>query len=66
MSRPSAALSNLGAIDAAHHIHPFSNMSKLNATGSRIIDRAEGSTVWDTTGKKYLDAFAGLWCVNIG
>jgi putrescine aminotransferase len=66
MSRPATALSNLGAIDAAHHIHPFSNMSKLNASGSRIIERAEGSTVWDTTGKKYLDAFAGLWCVNIG
>ena len=66
MSTSSAALSNLGAIDAAHHIHPFSNMSKLNATGSRIIERAEGSTVWDTTGRKYLDAFAGLWCVNIG
>ncbi|MCB1444488.1 MAG: aspartate aminotransferase family protein [Rhizobiaceae bacterium] len=66
MSTSSAALSNLGAIDAAHHIHPFSNMSKLNATGSRIIERAEGSTVWDTIGRKYLDAFAGLWCVNIG
>ena len=62
----SAARSNLGTIDAAHHIHPFSNMARLNANGSRIIERPEGSTIWDTSGKKCLDAFAGLWCVNIG
>ena len=66
MTISSAALSNLGAIDAAHHLHPFSSMGKLNATGSRIIERADGSTVWDSKGKKYLDFFAGLWCVNIG
>jgi putrescine aminotransferase len=61
-----AALSNIAAIDAAHHIHPFSDMKKLNEAGSRIIARGEGSTIIDTNGKRYLDAFAGLWCVNIG
>jgi putrescine aminotransferase len=61
-----AALSNLAAIDAAHHIHPFSDMKKLNEAGSRVIARGEGSTIIDTNGKRYLDAFAGLWCVNIG
>jgi putrescine aminotransferase len=66
MTPANAARSNLGAIDAAHHIHPFSDMTKLNAAGTRIIQRAEGSHIYDTTGKKYLDAFAGLWCVNIG
>jgi putrescine---pyruvate transaminase len=60
------ALSNLAAIDAAHHIHPFSDMKELNARGTRIIERAEGVHVFDSTGKKYLDAFAGLWCVNVG
>lgn len=66
MTQSNAALSNLAAIDAAHHIHPFSNMTKLNATGSRIIERAEGSYIFDSKGNRYLDAFAGLWCVNIG
>jgi putrescine aminotransferase len=61
-----AALSNLAAIDAAHHIHPFSDMKKLNEAGSRVIARGERSTIIDTNGKRYLDAFAGLWCVNIG
>ena len=59
-------LSNLGAIDAAHHLHPFSDMKKLNAAGTRVIERAEGVHIFDSTGKKYLDAFAGLWCVNVG
>ena len=60
------AQSNLGAIDAAHHLHPFTDMKKLNAAGTRIIQRAEGVHVFDNHGKRYLDAFAGLWCVNIG
>ncbi|MDE1159267.1 MAG: aspartate aminotransferase family protein [Neorhizobium sp.] len=59
-------LSNLAAIDAAHHIHPFSDMKELNAKGTRIITRAEGVHIYDQTGRKYLDAFAGLWCVNVG
>lgn len=66
MNEISKPLSNLAAIDAAHHLHPFSDMGKLNAAGTRIIERAEGVFIYDSTGKKYLDAFAGLWCVNIG
>jgi putrescine---pyruvate transaminase len=60
------ALSNLAAIDAAHHFHPFSDMKKLNASGSRIIERGEGCHIFDNAGKRYLDGFAGLWCVNVG
>jgi len=59
-------LSNLAAIDAAHHLHPFSDMKKLNAEGTRVIQRGEGVHIFDSHGKKYLDGFAGLWCVNIG
>ena len=66
MTKTAAAPSNLGAIDAAHHLHPFSDMKKLNADGTKIINRAEGMHIWDSTGKQYLDAFAGLWCVNVG
>ncbi len=66
MPTTSAAVSNLGALDAAHHLHPFSDMKKLNAAGTRIIERAEGCHIYDNHGKRYLDGFAGLWCVNIG
>ncbi|OQY99038.1 MAG: aspartate aminotransferase family protein [Chloroflexi bacterium UTCFX4] len=31
-----------------------------------VIARGEGSTVWDTQGKKYIDGLAGLFCVNVG
>lgn len=65
MNKP-AVISNLAAIDAAHHLHPFSDMKKLNEGGTKIISRAEGSNIWDSNGKQYLDAFAGLWCVNVG
>ncbi|MEH7904628.1 aspartate aminotransferase family protein [Rhizobium laguerreae] len=58
--------SNLAAIDAAHHLHPFADMKKLNAEGARIIQRGEGVYIFDNHGRKYLDGFAGLWCVNIG
>ncbi|MBY3137824.1 aspartate aminotransferase family protein [Rhizobium laguerreae] len=58
--------SNLAAIDAAHHLHPFADMKKLNAEGARIIQRGEGVYIFDNHGRKCLDGFAGLWCVNIG
>ncbi len=62
----SMPLSNLAAIDAAHHLHPFSDMKQLNEKGTRIIARGEGVYIFDAQGEKYLDGFAGLWCVNIG
>ncbi|MBC7314785.1 MAG: aspartate aminotransferase family protein [Rhizobium sp.] len=66
MTKTAVAPSNLGAIDAAHHLHPFSDMRKLNEAGTKIINRADGVHIWDSNGKQYLDAFAGLWCVNVG
>ncbi len=52
--------------DARHHLHPFSDSGALVEEGSRVITRASGVHVWDSEGKCYLDAFAGLWCVNLG
>ncbi|KAF4381651.1 hypothetical protein F8388_021279 [Cannabis sativa] len=31
-----------------------------------IIEKSEGSYVYDSNGKKYLDALAGLWCTALG
>ncbi|MBH0238268.1 aspartate aminotransferase family protein [Methylobrevis albus] len=56
----------LRALDAAHHLHPFSDMKALNAEGSRIIVRAKGCFLEDSDGNRILDGMAGLWCVNIG
>ena len=54
------------AIDAAHHIHPFTNTPALTAEGVRVITKAEGVYLWDSNGEKIIDAMAGLWCVQAG
>ncbi|NDR59075.1 aspartate aminotransferase family protein [Aliiruegeria sabulilitoris] len=56
----------LQALDAAHHMHPFTAGAELAAKGARIITRAKGVTLTDSNGNQILDAMAGLWCVNIG
>lgn len=52
--------------DADHHLHPFGDSGAIAREGARIMTRAKGVTIWDSEGKAYLDAFAGLWCVNLG
>ncbi len=49
-----------------HHIHPFTDNAALREIGSRVIAKAEGTYLWDSEGQRLLDAFAGLWCVNVG
>ena len=56
----------LQAIDAAHHMHPFTAGAELSAMGARVITRAEGVFLTDSDGNEILDGMAGLWCVNIG
>jgi adenosylmethionine-8-amino-7-oxononanoate aminotransferase len=34
--------------------------------GRIVIERGEGSYIWDSEGKRYLDALSALYCVNIG
>jgi putrescine aminotransferase len=54
------------AADAAHFLHPFTDFQSLAKKGSRVIERADNIYLWDTDGKKILDAMSGLWCVNVG
>ncbi|HET8903245.1 MAG TPA: aspartate aminotransferase family protein [Saccharospirillum sp.] len=51
---------------ADHMLHPFGDSGAIGREGARIITRAQGVTLWDSEGNEYLDAFAGLWCVNLG
>lgn len=53
-------------LDAAHHIHPFSDTAALNKEGVRVITHAKGVYLWDSEGKKLIDGMAGLWCVQVG
>lgn len=56
----------LQALDAAHHMHPFTANDELAKKGARVITRASGIYLTDSEGEEILDAMAGLWCVNIG
>jgi putrescine aminotransferase len=54
------------AADAAHFLHPFTDHAGLARKGARIITRADNIYLWDSEGRKVLDAMSGLWCVNVG
>jgi len=56
----------LQALDAAHHMHPFTTDKDLAKKGVRIITRAEGVMLTDSEGHEILDGMAGLWCVSLG
>ncbi len=56
----------LQALDAAHHMHPFTTNDQLATRGARVITRAKGVYLTDSDGHEILDGMAGLWCVNIG
>ncbi len=56
----------LQALDAAHHMHPFSENAAVAKKGVRIMTQGKGVWLTDSEGHKIIDAMAGLWCVNIG
>ena len=49
-----------------HLLHSLSNLHYLKEHGPLVIARGEGVHIWDTDGNKYIDGFAGLWCINAG
>lgn len=53
-------------LDAAHHLHPFTDETELAAKGARIIVEGEGVWLTDSDGRRMLDGMSGLWCVNVG
>ncbi|TKT75029.1 aspartate aminotransferase family protein [Aquamicrobium sp. LC103] len=58
----------LAAWDRDHFFHPSTHMG-THARGespNRVIAGGEGVYITDTNGKSSLDAFAGLYCVNVG
>ena len=59
---------DLEALDRAHVFHPMTHLEQ-HAHGDgpcRIVDGGEGAFIQARDGRRYLDAFAGLYCVNVG
>ncbi len=57
---------SLVTLDREHLVHPVSAYRAHEAKGVTVLESAKGMFVRDASGKELLDAFAGLWCVNIG
>ncbi|HVL71080.1 MAG TPA: aspartate aminotransferase family protein [Beijerinckiaceae bacterium] len=53
-------------LDRAHLVHPVASYRGHEKTGVRVLTSAKGATVTDASGRRLLDGFAGLWCVNAG
>lgn len=53
-------------LDRAHLIHPVSNFRAHERRGATVLASGHGPYLRDASGHELLDAFSGLWCVNIG
>jgi adenosylmethionine-8-amino-7-oxononanoate aminotransferase len=45
--------------------HPFADMGKVRDS-ELVLERGDDVWVWDTDGRRYLDATASLWYCNVG
>ena len=54
--------------DHDHFFHPSTHLGQFarREMGNRIITGADGVHITDREGRSSLDAFAGLYCVNVG
>lgn len=52
--------------DRRHLIHPVTAWRGHEARGATVLTGGQGMYLTDGDGNQLLDAFAGLWCVNIG
>jgi adenosylmethionine-8-amino-7-oxononanoate aminotransferase len=68
LETPEARHERLAALDRAHVWHPFTQMQTwldpLPGDEPLIIDHGRGSWLFDTRGRRYLDAISSLW-VNV-
>ena len=57
---------SLVALDRDHLIHPLVNYRTHEQRGVTILESGHGAYLRDAQGNELLDAFSGLWCVNVG
>ncbi|RJF82375.1 aspartate aminotransferase family protein [Azospirillum cavernae] len=53
-------------LDRDHLIHPVTSFRGHEARGVTVLESGQGMFLRDSEGHELLDAFAGLWCVNVG
>tara|TARA_A100001391_G_scaffold130111_6_gene89487 strand:+ start:52371 stop:53762 length:1392 start_codon:yes stop_codon:yes gene_type:complete len=62
----STSKSDAWRADRDHFLHPYTDFTTFQDTGSQVISHGDAMYVVDETGRSYLDGIAGLWCVNLG
>jgi L-2,4-diaminobutyrate transaminase len=56
----------LEELDRKTHLHPFTSIAEHADRGPLVMREGRGVRLRDVRGREYLDAMAGLWCVNVG
>ena len=60
-------MSSLSELDRRYLFHPMTALATHEQCGpDPVIVKGEGAWLEDAEGRRYLDAMAGLWCVNVG
>jgi 4-aminobutyrate--pyruvate transaminase len=59
-------MTDLDSLDLAHVLHPNTNLAALHRDGPLVLARGHGIHVWDSRGRQYIEAMAGLWCTTLG
>lgn len=62
----SPVIGPLMELDRQHLIHPVSNFRDHERKGVTLLESGRGAFLRDLQGNELLDAFSGLWCVNVG
>jgi len=57
---------SLEEMDKQSFLHGYTALKSHLETGPEIIVSGNGVRLTNSVGKEYIDAVAGLWCVNIG
>ena len=66
MQAVAIAPSNISELDVQSLWHPLTQHKPLAQNPPAHMVKGEGSYLTDANGKEYLDAVAGIWCVNVG
>jgi adenosylmethionine-8-amino-7-oxononanoate aminotransferase len=53
-------------LDRQYLVHPVVNLREHERRGVTILESGRGAYLRDIDGHELLDAFSGLWCVNVG
>jgi 4-aminobutyrate---pyruvate transaminase len=59
-------LSNSEMRDVETLLHPTTNLATHRTNGPLMLERAEGIHIYDTSGRRYIEGLAGLWCSSLG